>query len=463
MSENELSLQMPFLQRLQSAMILKTPMHTHYESDITQQLHKTFYEAIQNSDIESLDNLIRDGFDIDFHTATYLPPLIYSIIHKKPDITLYLLNHGADVNIATSKGDSALHVSIKLQYFEMIALLINYGAKIPDADNISDDKVLDYIKSLHLSQIPDEPCYVSAKKANIIRLSLTCNADKKLFHSTQHGYNLLHLAVYSRDIDTVVYLLNKKINIDSTQNNSDTALSIAAKFKDATELVSVLIKRGATLEHKNSNLQTPLCIALYHTNAKTARLLMDNGANVNTACNLHTPLTLTHNAIIKHPDKADDFRVIETELLIKGAHVNIPVNALRWTPLYMTISKMQTHILKLHLELLIQLGAKINYLDTNGRTTLMIASSLGRYEAVNILINNYAKINLLDKFGWSALMFSVYYNHYKVSKLLLSRGADVNLSSQQNLNAIKIAKQHKREKIITLLLNYGAKEEENRE
>jgi ankyrin repeat protein len=454
---------MPFLERLQSAMILKTPMHKQYETHMLEHLHAPFYEAILNDDKKTIKIMIEDGFNIDFHEAAHIPPLIYSIIHNKKDISLYLLQQGADVNIKTSKGESALHVSIKLEYFEMITLLIEFGADIPNIEDIDSLKVRRHIESLDITPPSKESCFISAKRGDIISLSLTCNADKKLFFATQNGYNLLHLAIYSKNIETIIYLLNRGLDIDSVDNNSNTALTIASKFKDNEEIVSLLIRRYATLDHKNAQSHTPLCIALQHGNAKIAKILIKNGANIHLACNLHTPLTLTHNAIFKYPQTADEFRVIETELLIKGAHVNIPVNALRWTPLYMTISKMQTHILKQHLKLLIRLGAEINYLDTNRRSALMIASSLGRYEAVEILLNNYAKIDILDNFGWSALMFGVYYNHYKVVELLLNSGADVNLSSKKKLNAIKIAKQHKRENIITLLLDYGAIEEENRE
>ncbi len=425
---------MPFLERLQSAMILKTPMYQHHEAHIVEYLHTPFYEAILKNDIDTVAKMIEDGFDVDFYGAAHIAPLIYCIIHKKIDIALFLIQHGADVNICTSEGESALHVSTKLQYTQMTKLLLEYKAD--------------------MNFTPDESCFESAKKGNLLNLSLTCNSNKSLVFSTNDGYNLLHFATYARDIDTIVYLLNKTVNIDSVDNNNNTALNIAAKLKNSIKIVELLIKRGASLEHKNSQLQTPLNIALQYANTDVAKLLIHSGANIHIASNLHTPLTLTHNGIFNYPEKADEFRAIERELLIKGANVDIPTNALRWTPLFTTVSKMQTHVLKLHFELLIKLGADINYLDTNKRSVLMIASSLGRYEAIEILLQNYAQIDLLDKFGWSALMFGVYYNHYNIVELLLNNGADVNLSSHQKLSAIKIAKEHKREKMIALLLDF---------
>ncbi len=454
---------MPFLERLQSAMILKTPMHHHHEAHIIEHLHAPFYEAIRKSDEYTIALMIEDGFDVDFHEAAHIPPLIFSIIHKKTKITRYLLEHGANVNISTSQDESALHVSIQLEDNDMIKLLLDFGAEVTLKDTVNNPELLTLFNDESVFSSNEVSCFSSAKQGDLVRLSLTCNKNNSLFKSNQHGHTLLHLATYSGNREMIIYLLNKGLNIDEEDNNANTALNIAVKFQNYDDIVALLIKRNATLDHKNSQSHSPLTSALRNGYSYIAKMLIDNGANIHIFDNLHTPLTLVHEAISKYPHNAKAFRELETELLIQGADVDIPTNALRWTPLYVTISKMQTHILKLHLNLLIQLGAQINYLDTNKRTPLMIASSLGRYEAVEVLLNNYATINLLDTFGWSALMLGVYYNHYNVVELLLSTGADANLSSPQQLSALKIAKQHKREKITILLLKYGATEEENTE
>jgi ankyrin repeat protein len=456
---------MPFLERLQSAMILKTPMHHQQEAHIVEHLHAPFYEAIRNAHKETLAMMLEDGFDIDFHEAAHIPPLIYSIIHKQPLITQFLLEHGANVNIQTSQGESALHVSIQLLQYEVVHLLLRFGAERLPYFVLSqnNEKMLQLLNETEAMPCSEESCFNHAKKGDLYSLSLTCNKNHNLFESTQQGHSLLHLATYSGNFDLIVYLLNKGLNIDAVDNNSNTALNIAVKFRDYDRIVALLIKRKATLDHKNAQSRTALTSSLRNGYASIATLLINNGANIHVVDNLHTPLTLVHEAISKYPEDTELFRKLETELLIRGAHVNIPMNNLRWTPLFMTVSKMQTQTLKLHLELLIHLGAEINYLDTNGRPVLMIAASLGRYEAVEVLLNNYAKLNILDNFGWSALMLAVYYNHYRVVELLLSVGADANLKSSQQLTALKIAKQHKRESIITLLEEYGATEEENTE
>jgi ankyrin repeat protein len=455
---------MPFLERLQSAMILKTPMYQQSEADIVEHLHEPFYKAIIHEDIESLDKMIYEGFDIDFYDAAHSAPLIYSIINDKISMTEYLLKKGADANITTLDEKSALHVSISIKHYDAIELLLKYGAD-PLTCKECDKKTKSLIKDTKVIVDGTLSAFEHAKKGDLASLAYICMRDKKLLFKTQDGYSLLHLATYGLHRDIIIYLLNKGLNIDTLDDSSNTALIVACKFKNSLDIVSLLIDRDATLDHKNTQSDTALTLAIKNSNAAVAHLLIDSGANIHVSDSLNTPLTLIHEAIFRNSSShsIDQLRSIESKLLIKGAHVDIIINDLGWTPLYTSISRVQTLILKLHSELLIHLGADINHIDKNGRTVLMIAASLGRYEAIKLLIDNYAKIDILDKFGWSALMLGVYYNHYDVVELLLIYEADVNLSSSENLNALKIATQHKRDKMISLLLQYGATKEKNKE
>ena len=93
----------------------------------------------------------------------------------------------------------------------------------------------------------------------------------------------------------------------------------------------------------------------------------------------------------------------------------------------------------------------------------MVAASMGRKHAVEVLKNNYADMEKLDKFGWSALMLAVYYNHIEVTRFLCECGCNVNLTSSQGMNAMRLARKHQRKRIIDLLLEYGAIEVHNDE
>ena len=447
-------------------------MHHEHEAHLVENMHAPFFEAVKEGNIEQIDHMIKTGFDVDFQEATVTAPLIFALMQRRHKIVTYLLEHGANANSVTAHKESALHFAINLHQYDSLALLLRYGADIHlkndrkiSAYDIAKNNPLAYqlIKSTSKMPHTTSSCFESAKNGNLYDLVHSCQNENNLYKSSPEGHTLLHLAIYGGNYDMIVYLLNKGLNIDALDNGSNTPLNIAVKFARYYKIVELLIERNATLDHRNAQGRSPLSAALRNGYDDIAMLLLRHGANIHHADGIDTPLTLTHEAIQKFPKRAAAFRKIETELMIRGAHLEIPLNHLKWSPLFFSVSKMQDHATRMHLQTLIQLGANLDYRDTNGRSPLMIAASLGRMYAVETLVNNYANVNSIDKFGWSALMLAVYYNHYKVVQFLLEVGADVNLSSSHNLNALKIARDHKRERIIDLLLEFGAIEEENRE
>jgi ankyrin repeat protein len=266
--------------------------------------------------------------------------------------------------------------------------------------------------------------------------------------------------VLSRNKKLVCYLLNLGFDIDAQNDYGDTALTLIARHRESEAMLQYLIERHATIEHKNSAHESALMLCIKFGHASSASLLVDNGAEVNTFMNIYTPLTLTHDAINYYTKSADAFRALEAKLLIKGAHVDVITNKLRWTPLIQCATNAHTQNMLEHLELLIKLGADVNHTDTNGRTALMLCITMQRKDAINILLKHYADINIVDKYEWTALMFSCYYNHFTLTKLLLQYGANVNFNASNGNSALKIAEDKKNIDLIKLLQDFGALSEE---
>lgn len=459
---------MSFMERLHSAFILKTHMYHPQEAAIVEHPHQSFYAAIRSGDNDMVIGMIHRGFDVDYRELAQTPPLIYAIIHDQPQIIQTLLLYGADPCITDANHDTPLHFACKLKQLESAHLLMRYGADAAkkNAEGVSPlwiagayaekglRQTLLNTPSMHTE--PKRSLFEYAQNGDLHGFQQSLSGVQELYCINREGQSLLHPAVFSGNLKMVVYLLNKQLDIDKSDQNGFTPLILAMSHSRYISIAELLLQRYATMEHKCKEGHSALTLALRNNNPEGARLLIENGANINTFDGIHTPLTLCHNAIVNYPDNSREFREIETLLLARGGHVDIPTNRLKWTPLFHATSRHQEPEIKEHLSLLIQLGANVDHIDSNRRTSLMLAASMGRYHVVELLLNNYADTEKVDVFGWSALMLAVYYNHYNIASFLLENGVNVNLTSEQGLNALKIAQQHKRRRMIELLLRFGA-------
>ncbi len=455
---------MPFMERLQSALILKTPLYHPNEAHIIEHIHEIFYETIIHDNSTQMVQMILEGFDVDFHELGKTPPLIFAIKYNKKEIIETLLLYGANVNIQDRDGNTPLHFALKFEYFELMKTLLNYGGDATVANNegvTAYDIATDDVKSMigdtdSLIDTRAHNIFETARLGDLHRLVHSIQNQKQLFQTTHEGQSLLHLAVLSNNIKVVLYLLNKGLDIDAEDNESLTPLIMAMSHSRYLNIGILLLDRHATIEHISNNGHSALSVAIRNNNPEGAKILINRGANINIADNAHTPLTLTHIALLQYHENASLYRELETTLLSKGAKVDVHLNSLGWTPLSTTVTKNQDKPNSDHLRLLLQLGADVNHADINGRTPLMLAASMGRLASVEMLMNNYAASDAIDNFGWSALMFGVYYNHIEVVTFMLKSGVNPNQTSPQGLSALKIAQEHNRIRMVDLLLEYGA-------
>ncbi len=455
---------MPFMERLQSALILKTPMYHPNEAHIIEHIHEVFYETIIHNKSAQMVQMIIEGFDVDFHELGKTPPLIFAIKYNKKEIIETLLLYGANVNIQDRDGNTPLHFALKFEHYELMMTLLHYGADVTMSNNEglsafdSASKNERSIISSVVSSVDTKAhnIFETARLGDLNRLVHSIQKPKQLFQTNNEGQSLLHLAVLSNNIKAVLYLLNKGLKIDAEDNDSLTPLIVAMSHTRYLNVAILLLDRHATLEHISHKGHSALSVAIRNNNPEGAKMLIKRGANINIADNAHTPLTLTHTALLQYHENAQVYRDLETLLLSKGAKVDVTLNSLGWTPLCTTVTKAQDKPNNEHMRLLLQLGANVNHLDINGRTPLMLAASMGRTSSVEMLMNNYATNDTIDNFGWSALMFGVYYNHVDVVTFMLENGVDPNQVSPQGLTALKIAQEHKRIKMVDLLLEFGA-------
>jgi len=438
---------MTFMQHLQSSLILGTKMSNPEEEHFIKLQCKELFSYISTSQIGNIKYLIETGVDPDKCENQHLRALAYSIKNEYHEVVQCLLTYGCDPNYEDCFERRPLDYAIETKNSKVIELLGRYGAystqtSVPPADigfDVSD-------------------IFEAALTGNLHALVYYHQLGASLHEKRANMTTLLHLSVEGNNPKLLVYLLNKGLNIDDADTSGTSALIMAAMDTSRLKLVEILIKRNATLNQRNHRHTSALTMAIKRFNIQAAMMLIENGADVNIRDSVDTPLSLTHKALEQAYDKnmQQTLRELETLLLSKGAHVNTHDDNLQWSPLMLTASHYQDERSIAHLKLLIKLGAKIDQVDKNKRSALMISSSLGRVEALELLIKHGSQIDMFDKFGWTALMLAVYYNQKEVVKLLLLNGADVNITTKKGLSALKVAIDNERASLIPILKVYGA-------
>lgn len=272
------------------------------------------------------------------------------------------------------------------------------------------------------------------------------------------------------------------IDLDAqTESNHDTALTLAC-HGGHSELVSLLLSKGADIEHRDKKGFTPLILAATAGHVEVVELLLDHGADMEAQSERtkDTPLSLACSG--------GRYEVVEL-LLSRGANKEHR-NVSDYTPLSLAASGGYVNIIKLLLshgaeinsrtgsklgisplmlaamnghtaavKLLLDMGSDINaQIETNRNTALTLACFQGRHEVVSLLVDRKANIEHRAKTGLTPLMEAASGGYVEVGRVLLDKGADVNAppvpSSRDTALTIAADKGHYR--FVELLLTRGA-------
>uniref|UniRef100_A0A8C8FXV6 K Homology domain-containing protein n=1 Tax=Oncorhynchus tshawytscha TaxID=74940 RepID=A0A8C8FXV6_ONCTS len=266
-----------------------------------------------------------------------------------------------------------------------------------------------------------------------------------------------------------------------TESNHDTALTLACAGGHE-ELVSVLVARGANIEHRDKKGFTPLILAATAGHVGVVEILLDKGGDIEAQSERtkDTPLSLAcsggrqevvellllRGANKEHRNISDytplslaasgGFVNIIKILLNAGAEINSRTGSkLGISPLM--LAAMNGHVPAV--KLLLDMGSDINaQIETNRNTALTLACFQGRAEVVSLLLDRKANVEHRAKTGLTPLMEAASGGYAEVGRVLLDKSADVNAppvpSSRDTALTIAADKGHY--KFCELLINRGA-------
>lgn len=423
------------------SLLLKNKVNVDEGAKSENQHYLPLYEAVVNNDKEIASILIENGANLNYDNGRGNTALMWTCLIEDKDMALFLIKKGADVNYVVSftpsneyKADlikegidkkylnylksgtvTPLSRSIDANKEEMVSFLIENGADVNLAVSINNEE--------YSYTMLQKAIYNGNKKI----ISLVLDAGAKINDNYRNRGTALITAVDTQNYDSeiVSLLIERGADVDlESAFNSHTPLTFAVS-QNNKDAVLLLLKNGADPNKKSSKFGSPLMIAFQVVNREMISLLIKNGADP-------SEIFLVAAAMPK-PDAAKF-------LLDNGADINCELSG--QTPLISAIC-LSTKEMVLFL---ISNGADVNYETSRpseknaARTPLESAIVTGNAEMVSLLITYGADVNYKTRNGNTPLLFAALHGKSELVPILKDAGAISKIARKSTKAATSMTK-----------------------
>ena len=391
-----------------------------------------------------------------------LPPLHWACSNGTLELVKDLINHGADLDLKTVMGNTALHTASRGGHSAVAQILIETGLDVDAVDVRGwtplaiavDHGQLDIVELLIrrkatidiASDNGASPLLIALDHRHlaIADLLLKEGADVNWFNSKRR--TALIFAADWRSIETTKWLLQKGADVNFADHDGWTPLLLAARYGHS-ELAKLLLENGANPNSSlNDNGWTPLLFACRHGYPEVVDLLLEKGVDPNVA--LHEgqkPLLLA--LLSKHNRIAD---------LLLGKNANTDMSS----SLHLKLLRVAMGKDKLDdVELLLSMMPRA-YEDMGPEwgSLLYFAAQIGDLDILKVLCHaNYTHLHTPSNLGHSALFLASIEGHQDVVEFLVGvQEVDVNTRDWKGRTALCAATTHGHLKVVKILVNAGA-------
>jgi len=313
----------------------------------------------EDKEIQRIRQLIQDSPDLINTTAdgSEDPPLIHAAKSDQLRVAQYLLDSNANVNVKNGAGDTPLTWAASQGHKAMVELLLSRGAEVNAKGGNGDT-------ALHRAALHGFQAVVGALLAD--------HADVNALNSG--GETPLFLAAQDGRTRIVQMLLTAGAKVNVEANNGRTPLSYAAE-RGSPETVKMLL--AAKADPNGGKLDVPLLCAIHKEDAKSAELLLQNGAAPNVKEMVDWPVVINRTSY--------------------GSGRGLSPASV--TPLWAAVLANQLPMVNL----LLKFKADPNDSQTDGRPLLFTALALSNRDILEALLDYHADPNVRNNDGQTPL------------------------------------------------------------
>ncbi|MBI3583502.1 MAG: ankyrin repeat domain-containing protein [Nitrospinae bacterium] len=224
----------------------------------------SLFIAVKEKKYELMKSLLSQGIDPNYEDEYGQVALIFSIIAADDEGVKILLAAGANPNSKDTHGSPVLLLTADEGYIEIVKAFLSAGAEANKKDSDGTTPLMEAAGKNHLE---------------IVNTLLTAGADPDM--ENNDGTNALWAASLNGLEEIAEVLIPITKNLNSRHNLSKTTSLTNMAQWGKTEIVKLLLEKGANPDAQDEQGWTALLWAAKENYPDIARLLLDKGANLN--------------------------------------------------------------------------------------------------------------------------------------------------------------------------------------